>query len=82
MRAKRWCAVLILSPCLTDRLLRERIRRNRSHQNFDYEDSFEESFDGSSAEQPVIERLVVVANRLPVTCSKNAEGQWSFTVRL
>ena len=27
------------------------------------------------------ERLVIVANRLPVTCSKDAEGGWQLQVR-
>ncbi|KAG2501762.1 hypothetical protein HYH03_000262 [Edaphochlamys debaryana] len=63
-----------------DRLLRERIRRNRSHQAFDvYEDP--------PPEDPVLEtvpeplqgaRLVVVANRLPVTVSKDASGRWQL----
>eukprot|EP00198_Chlamydomonas_reinhardtii_P002762 XP_001692098.1 trehalose-6-phosphate synthase/phosphatase [Chlamydomonas reinhardtii] len=56
-----------------DRLLRERIRRNRSHQAFDvYEDPPpEDPVLETVPEPPLAARLVVVANRLPVTCSKD-----------
>lgn len=64
----------------SDRLLRERIRRNRSHQTFDYDEA---TYDGpleSYSSVPGSERLVVVANRLPVTCSKDSLGQWHLQV--
>jgi hypothetical protein len=64
-----------------DRLLRERIRRNRSHQTFDLLDEDLENSLEHPAEPGVNERLVVLANRLPVTCSKDSQGTWRLQVR-
>ncbi len=65
-----------------DRLLQERIRRNRSHQQFDYDEAaYEGPLDNFNDAVPGSERLVVVANRLPVTCIKDAQGQWQLQVR-
>ncbi|GLI68117.1 hypothetical protein VaNZ11_012454 [Volvox africanus] len=61
-----------------DRLLRERIRRNRSHQAFDIAEDMppEDPVLPAVSEPPIQARLVVVANRLPVTCSRDAQGKW------
>lgn len=73
---------ITIASLLPDRLLRERIRRNRSHQAFDI-------LEEVPIEDPVLEtvpepahqaRLVVIANRLPVTCSKDASGKWHLQV--
>ncbi|GLC47635.1 hypothetical protein PLESTB_000009400 [Pleodorina starrii] len=63
-----------------DRLLRERIRRNRSHQAFDICEDVpqEDPVLESVPEPPAQARLVVVANRLPVTCSKDSSGRWQL----
>ncbi len=79
----RWGAAgeTVIASFPADRLLRERIRRNRSHQQFDLDDA---SYDGQpmdSFTHPQSERLVVVANRLPVTCSKDGAGNWQLQVR-
>ncbi|KAF5827092.1 glycosyltransferase family 20-domain-containing protein [Dunaliella salina] len=64
-----------------DRLLKERIRRNRSHQLFDYDEaSYDGPLDFLNGESSASERLVVVANRLPVTCSKDQHGHWQLQV--
>jgi hypothetical protein len=73
-----------------DRLLQERIKRNRSHQHFgDYDEAVYDGplpLDAGGGEfavaAPLGDRLVVVANRLPVTCTKDARGQWQLQVRL
>lgn len=69
-------------PPLPDRLLRERIRKSRSSQHL--ENFVEEwrQWEAAAAlpepdpAQPGSERLLVVANRLPVTCSKDVSGKW------
>lgn len=68
----------------TDRLLLERTRRNKSHQAFDqflddsaYPDAPPDLPDVSGTEQ---QSLKVIANRLPVTCSKDASGHWQLQV--
>jgi len=64
-----------------DRLLKERIRRNRSHQLFDYDEaSYDGPLDFVNGDGSASERLVVVANRLPVTCSKDQHGHWQLQV--
>jgi hypothetical protein len=72
-----------------DRLLRERIRKSRSSQALDLEQYVEDVESssqgggqaGSPVEPLVEERLMVVANRLPVTCAKDAAGLWRLQVR-
>ncbi|GIL52515.1 hypothetical protein Vafri_8357 [Volvox africanus] len=63
-----------------DRLLRERIRRNRSHQAFDIAEDMllEDLVLPAVPEPPIQARLLVVANRLPVTCSRDAIGNWQL----
>lgn len=77
-----------------DRLLMQRLRRNKSHQQMEdlsvsgslpsgfaslRDAGLLESMPQLSAEG--WERLVVVANRLPVTCSRDASGKWQLQVR-
>lgn len=67
----------------TDRLLRERIRRNRSNQQFcDFDEAIDEGPPEPAGEGCTSERLVVVANRLPVTCTREggASGSWTLQV--
>ncbi|MEW5311818.1 MAG: hypothetical protein WDW38_003503 [Sanguina aurantia] len=66
-----------------DRLLRERIRRNRSNQQFcDFDEAIDEGPPEPTGEGCTSERLVVVANRLPVTCTREggASGSWTLQV--
>jgi hypothetical protein len=73
-------------PFPADRLLMERMRRNKSNQQFEdlvnntaafasLKDSMVESL-----RQEEDERLVVVANRLPVTCCRDANNGWQLQV--
>eukprot|EP00955_Chlamydomonas_euryale_P088733 364408-Chlamydomonas_euryale.AAC.1 len=65
----------------------ERLRRNRSHQQFEdlvaQTPGLERLKDGmmDSLRQEGDERLVVVANRLPVTCCRDAGGSWQLQGR-
>jgi hypothetical protein len=77
----------------TERLLQERIRRNRSHQTFN--DLLEENVDysphdglsdegleegGTGTGPSISERLVVMADRLPVTCTRDTTGNRKLQV--
>ena len=51
-------------------------------QLFDYDEaSYDGPLDFVHGDGSASERLVVVANRLPVTCSKDALGHWQLQVR-
>lgn len=61
-----------------DRLLRERIRKSRSSQALEECEDVDDGVDYS--EYAATDRLMVVANRLPVTCSKDSSGKWKLQV--
>ncbi|KIZ00019.1 alpha,alpha-trehalose-phosphate synthase (UDP-forming), partial [Monoraphidium neglectum] len=68
------------------RLLRERIRKSRSTQELqtfeDWDHGWEDMVPVDSRHAPLDNaRLIVVANRLPVTCSKDPQGRWRLQVR-
>eukprot|EP00878_Enallax_costatus_P027615 GHUV01029750.1.p1 GENE.GHUV01029750.1~~GHUV01029750.1.p1 ORF type:complete len:669 (+),score=134.14 GHUV01029750.1:399-2405(+) len=66
-----------------DRLLRERIRKSRSAQALDHLDEWdrwEQDFVPLERVEPAGGRLIVVANRLPVTCSKDSSGRWKLQI--
>ncbi len=60
------------------------MRRNRSHVQLDYDEAAYEdplTLGGGADAGAQQERLCVVANRLPVTCTKDPQGHWQLQVR-
>jgi len=68
-------------PCLTLSNTCQCTDCRQSVQLFDYDEA---SYDGPLdfvGDGSTSERLVVVANRLPVTCSKDQHGHWQLQVK-
>lgn len=62
-----------------DRLLRERIRKTRSTNRLSDVAALQQQLDSL---EKGYDRVFIVANRLPVTCSKDANGHWKLQARL
>lgn len=61
----------------SDRLLRERIRRSQSGSCFPRCDSNDQL---AQLTEHTVDTVIIVANRLPVSAWKEAEGSWALKV--